>query len=68
MRKKYGVRYRTVFNKETREMRNVYSPVIYREGRTLFISDGDEILEYSNRKDALESAKETYLKHERKHY
>ncbi|GAA0092992.1 hypothetical protein UT300009_30220 [Paraclostridium bifermentans] len=66
MSKKYGVNHRTIFNKETKEMRNVYSPVIYINGKELFVSDGGEILEFNYREYALECAKKTYLKHKEK--
>lgn len=32
--KKYGVEYRTLFDRETRTMRNVYSPIIYKKNNT----------------------------------
>lgn len=59
--RKFGARYRTLFNKETRTIRNVYSPVIYKEnGDIVFISNDDEIMEFSNRKDAVNQAEKTY--------
>lgn len=64
--KRYGAKYRTIFNRETKEIKKVYSPVIYIDDRPLFISNDGEIIEYNNRKDALESAKETYLEHKEK--
>lgn len=59
--KKYGIKYRTLFDRETGRMRNVYSPVIYKNnGEEVFVSKNDEIMEFDNRKYALKQAEETY--------
>lgn len=59
--KKYGVEYRTLFDRETRTMRNVYSPIIYKKNNTkVFISKDEDIMEFDKREDALKQAQKTY--------
>lgn len=59
--RKYGARHRGVFNHETRTVREVYSPVIYKQnGKIVFISENGEIMEFDDRNDAIKQAKETY--------
>lgn len=61
--KKYGVKYRTIFDREHDAMINVYSPIIYnKNGEEVFVSQNDEIMEFDNKKDALIQAEETYNK------
>ena len=43
-------------------IKNVYSPILYINNEEIFISQGDAIMEFNNREDALTQAKETYIK------
>lgn len=59
--KKYGVEYRTIFNRETHTIKNVYSPIIYKkDNKKVFVSMNGEIMEFEKREDALKQAEETY--------
>ena len=64
--KKYGVKYRTIVDKNMDIIKNVYSPVLYINKEGVFISNGDEILEFNNREDDLLKAKEIYMKFKNK--
>ena len=59
---KYGVKYRTIVDEDMNIIKNVYSPILYINNEEIFISQGDTILEFNNREDALTQAKETYIK------
>lgn len=59
---KYGVKYRTIVDEGMNIIKNVYSPILYINNEEIFISQGDTILEFNNREDALTQAKETYIK------
>lgn len=59
---RYGVKYRTIVDEDMNIIKNVYSPVLYINNEEVFISQGDTILEFNNREDALTQAKETYIK------
>ncbi|EQK39826.1 hypothetical protein C672_3578 [[Clostridium] bifermentans ATCC 638] len=65
MSKKYGAKFREIYNRETKQSRDVYSAVIYSDsalnGEMLVASKG-EILEFKNKEDALEEARKTYEK------
>ena len=60
--RKYGVKYRTIVDEDINIIKNVYSPVLYINNEEIFISQGDTIMEFNNREDALIQAKETYIK------
>ena len=60
--KKYGFKYRTIVDEDMNIIKNVYSPVLYVNNEEVFISQGDTIMEFDNREDALTQAKETYIK------
>ena len=60
--RKYGVKYRTIVDEDMNIIKNVYSPILYINNEEIFISQGDTILEFNNREDALTQAKETYIK------
>ena len=60
--RKYGVKYRTIVDEDMNIIKNVYSPILYINNEEIFISQGDAILEFNNREDALTQAKETYIK------
>ena len=60
--RKYGVKYRTIVDEDTNIIKNVYSPILYINNEEIFISQGDTIMEFNNREDALTQAKETYIK------
>lgn len=60
--KKYGVKYRTIIDKDMDIIKNVYSPVLYINKEEIFISNGDKVLEFDNREDALIQAEKTYIK------
>ena len=62
----YYSKYRTLYCKETKKIREVYSPVIVVNGHEMLVSNGDEILEFNSRYWARKCAKETYLKHKEK--
>lgn len=59
---KYGVKYRTIVDEDMNIIKNVYSPILYINNEEIFISQGDTIMEFNNREDALTQAKETYIK------
>lgn len=58
----YGVKYRTIVDEDMNIIKNVYSPVLYINNEEVFISNGNTIMEFDNREDALTQAKETYNK------
>ena len=58
----YGVKYRTIVDEDMNIIKNVYSPVLYINNEEVFISNGNTIMEFDNREDALTQAKETYIK------
>jgi hypothetical protein len=60
--RKYGVKYRTIVDEDMNIIKNVYSPILYINNEEIFISQGDAIMEFNNREDALTQAKETYIK------
>ena len=60
--RKYGFKYRTIVDEDMSIIKNVYSPVLYINNEEVFISQGDAIIEFNNREDALAQAKETYIK------
>lgn len=60
--RKYGVKYRTIFDEDMNIIKNVYSPILYINNEEVFISQGDTIMEFNNKEDALTQAKETYIK------
>lgn len=60
--RKYGFKYRTIVDEDMNIIKNVYSPVLYINNEEVFISQGDAIIEFNNREDALAQAKETYIK------
>lgn len=60
--RKYGVKYRTIVGEDMNIIKNVYSPILYINNEEIFISQGDTIMEFNNREDALTQAKETYIK------
>ena len=60
--RKYGVKYRTIVDEDMNIIKNVYSPILYINNEEIFISQGDTIMEFNNREDALTQAKETYIK------
>ena len=60
--RKYGVKYRTIVDEDMNIIKNVYSPILYINNEEIFISQGDTIMEFNNREDALIQAKETYIK------
>lgn len=60
--RKYGVKYRTIVDEDMNIVKNVYSPILYINNEEIFISQGDTIMEFNNREDALIQAKETYIK------
>ena len=60
--RKYGFKYRTIVDEDMNIIKNVYSPVLYINNEEVFISQGDTIMEFDNREDALTQAKETYIK------
>ena len=60
--RKYGVKYRTIVDEDMNIIKNVYSPILYINNEEVFISQGDTIMEFNNREDALTQAKETYIK------
>ena len=60
--RKYGLKYRTIVDEDMNIIKNVYSPVLYIDNEEVFISQGDAIMEFDNREDALAQAKETYIK------
>lgn len=60
--RKYGVKYRTIVDEDMNIVKNVYSPILYINNEEIFISQGDTIMEFDNREDALTQAKETYIK------
>ena len=60
--RKYGVKYRTIVDEDINIVKNVYSPILYINNEEIFISQGDTIMEFNNREDALTQAKETYIK------
>lgn len=61
--KKYEVEYRTIFDRETRTIKNVYSPIIYKKDNgKVFISMNGKIMEFEKREDALKQAEKTYNK------
>ena len=60
--RKYGVKYRTIVGEDMNIIKNVYSPILYINNEDIFISQGDTIMEFNNREDALTQAKETYIK------
>ena len=60
--RKYGVKYRTIADEDMNIIKNVYSPILYINNEEIFISQGDTIMEFNNREDALTQAKETYIK------
>lgn len=59
---KYGVKYRTIVDEDMNIIKNVYSPILYINNEEIFISQGDTVMEFNNREDALTQAKETYIK------
>lgn len=59
---KYGVKYRTIVDEDTNIIKNVYSPVLYINNEEVYLSNGNTIMEFDNREDALIQAEETYLK------
>lgn len=59
---KYGVKYRTIVDEDMNIIKNVYSPILYINNEEIIISQGDTIMEFNNREDALTQAKETYIK------
>lgn len=59
---RYGVKYRTIVDEDMNIIKNVYSPILYINNEEIFISQGDTIMEFNNREDALTQAKETYIK------
>ena len=59
---RYGVKYRTIVDEDMNIIKNVYSPVLYINNEEVFISNGNTIMEFNNREDALTQAKETYIK------
>ena len=59
---RYGVKYRTIVDEDMNIIKNVYSPVLYINNEEVFISNGNTIMEFDNREDALTQAKETYNK------
>ena len=59
---RYGVKYRTIVDEDMNIIKNVYSPVLYINNEEVFISNGNTIMEFDNREDALTQAKETYIK------
>ena len=60
--RKYGVKYRTIVDEDMNIIKNVYSPILYINNEEIFISQGDTIMEFNNREEALTQAKETYIK------
>lgn len=58
----YGVKYRTIVDEDMNIIKNVYSPILYINNEEVFISNGNTIMEFDNREDALTQAKETYNK------
>ena len=60
--RKYGIKYRTIVDEDMNIIKNVYSPVLYINNEEVFISNGNTIMEFDNREDALTQAKETYIK------
>ena len=60
--RKYGVKYRTIVDEDMNIVKNVYSPILYINNEEIFISQGDTIMEFNNREEALTQAKETYIK------
>lgn len=60
--RKYGFKYRTIVDEDMNIIKNVYSPILYVNNEEVFISQGDTIMEFNNREDALTQAKETYIK------
>lgn len=65
MNKRYGAKFREIYNKNTQKTREVYSAVIY-DDKTLngeiLVSDGDKILEFTTEDEAFKVAKEVYEK------
>lgn len=59
---KYGVKYRTIVNEDMNIIKNVYSPILYINNEEVYLSNGNTIMEFDNREDALIQAEETYLK------
>ena len=59
---RYGVKYRTIVDEDMNIIKNVYSPVLYINNEEVFISNGNTIMEFDNREDALIQAEETYNK------
>lgn len=62
----YYAKRREIFNRQTRETRIVYTPVIVVNYREFMVSNGKEIVELDTREEAEGRAKEAYLKHKEK--
>lgn len=59
--RRYGAKFREIYNRETKTTRKVYNPVIYKNnGNQVLVSQGEDIMEFDNRKDALKQAEQTY--------
>ena len=59
---KYGVKYRTIVDEDINIIKNVYSPILYINNEEVYLSNGNTIMEFDNREDALIQAEKTYLK------
>lgn len=59
---KYGVKYRTIVDEDMNIIKNVYSPILYINNEEVYLSNGNTIMEFDSREDALIQAEETYLK------
>ncbi len=63
MSKKYGAKFREIYNRKTKETRQVYSAVIYKDSAIngeILVADKGVIMEFITEEDALNEAKETY--------
>ena len=59
---RYGVKYRTIVDEDMNIIKNVYSPVLYINNEEVYLSNGNTIMEFDNREDAMIQAEETYNK------
>lgn len=59
---RYGVKYRTIVDEDMNIIKNVYSPVLYINNEEVYLSNGNTIMEFDNREDAMIQAEEIYNK------
>lgn len=63
MKKQYYAKFREIYNEETKKLSTCYTPVVRINNREVYVTDGDIIMEFENKEDAYNQAKESYFKY-----